>query len=369
MSGLLLKNINKIYPGGLQAVRDFNLEIKEHEFLVLSGPDGCGKSSLLRMIAGLEDITSGTLYMDGVDMTAVGPRERNVAMVFRNSVLYPHMDVKDNLAFALRMQKMNPAEIESRIKETAAILNLDKIMDKMPEDLTTVQTYRVLMGRALVRRPKVLLMDSTIADLDEEIQEVIRQEFLNLHKRVNTTIIYVTENQRSAMTLGSRMVVLDKGEICQDDTPENLLVHPKSRYVAGVVGYPPMNFFQASVYEEDGRIGLNFKKGKVLLPEAKGKELAEKGYLKKDVIAGIRADALAVLNTKKKGAEGTFSCKILGMEELYSRPVLRVVMDEVTAICLVDELPSGGVGSNVVLSVDAEKIQIFDRETDRTIVF
>ena len=249
MAGLLLKNINKIYPGGQQAIKDFNLEIKDHELLILSGPDGCGKSTLLRMIAGLEEITSGSLYIDGENVTTAEPRERNVAMIFRNSVLYPHMTVRENLTFSLRMAKMAPKEIDARVSETAAVLNLGNILDKLPEELTTYQTYQTLMGRALMRRPKVLLMDSTLADLDEELQEVIRQKFLNIHKKMGMTVIYVTENQKSAMALGSRMIVMSDGEICQDDTPENLLKHPKTSYVAGVVGYPPMNFFVANVYE------------------------------------------------------------------------------------------------------------------------
>ncbi len=369
MSRLLLKNVNKIYPGGLQAIRDFNLEIKDHELLVLSGIDGCGKSTLIRMIAGLEEFTSGSLYMDGVDVTDLGPRERNVAMIFRNSVLYPHLSVLENLTFALRMAKIAPAEIDARVADVSEFLNLGKILERMPEELTTIQTYQALVGRALMRRPKVLLMDSTIADLDEELQEVLRQEFLNIHKRMDTTVIYVTENQKSAMTLGSRMVVMSEGEICQDDTPENLIQYPKTSYVAGVVGYPPMNFFVANVYEENGAVGLAFKKGKVLLPEAKGKVLMEKGYLKKEVLAGLRANALTVLPGKKKGGEGTLTCKVQGMQTLYSRPMLRFAMEETAGLCLADEMPEGGEGSPIVLSVDMEKVQIFDRETERTIVY
>ncbi|MBE5972238.1 MAG: ABC transporter ATP-binding protein [Lachnoclostridium sp.] len=369
MSRLLFKNINKIYPGGQQAIKDFNLEIKDHELLVLSGPDGCGKSTLLRMIAGLEEITSGSLYMDGVDVTNAEPRERSVAMIFRNSVLYPHMTVRENLTFALRMAKVGQDEIEKRVKETAAELNLSPILDKLPEELTTYQTYQTLLGRALMRRPKVLLMDSTIADLDEEIQEVIRQKFLNIHEKMDMTVIYVTENQKSAMTLGSRMIVMSDGEICQDDTPENLFTHPKTSYVAGVVGYPPMNFFVASVYEQNGEVGLSFKKGKVLLPAEKGSVLLERAYLKKEVLIGMRADALSVVSGKKKGGEGELTCKIQGMEQLYSRPMLRFIMEETSGLCMTEEMPAGGEGSTVVLALDADKIQIFDRETDCTIVY
>ena len=369
MSRLLLKNVNKIYPGGRQAIKDFNLEIKDHEFLVLSGPDGCGKSTLLRMIAGLEEITSGSLYIDGVDMTNAEPRERNVAMIFRNSVLYPHMTVLENLSFALRMAKMSQAEIDKRVEETAAVLNLTAFLDKLPEELTPLQAFQVLMGRALVRKPKILLLDSTIADLDEELQEEIRQRFLNIHEKMDMTVIYVTENQRTAMTVGRRMIVMKDGEICQDDTPMKLVTSPKNRYVAGVVGYPPMNFFAANVYEENGTAGLSFKKGKVLLPEEKGSQLLESGYLKKEVLVGVRADALSVVTGKKKAGEGELTCKVQGMEERYSAQMLRFILEETTGLCLTDEMPAGGEGSTVILALDADKVQIFDRETERTIIY
>lgn len=366
MSSLLLKNVYKIYPGGQQAIRDFNLEIKDHELLVLSGPDGCGKSTLLRMIAGLEEITSGSLYIDGVDVTHAETRERNVAMIFRNSILYPNMTVEENLSFALRMAKLGQAEIDRRISEIAGFLKLEKILQKKPEELTVLEQFRVLLGRALMRYPSVLLMDSTIADFDEELQTVLRQEFLNIHKGMNMTVIYVTENQKSAMTLGSRMVVMNDGEICQEDTPENLVKHPCSSFAAGVVGYPPMNFFTASVYQDGERTGLAFKTGKVLLPEEKGAVLIENGYLKKEVLAGVRADALTVLEGMKKGTEGTLRVKSHGMEEIYSRKVLRFLMDDTEGICLSDEILAG---ENVVLAVDVDKIQVFDRETEKTILY
>lgn len=369
MSGLILKNINKIYPGGRQAIRDFNLEMKDGGILVLSGPDGCGKSTLLRMIAGLEEITSGTLYINGENMTHAEPRERNVAMIFRNSVLYPHLTVLENLTFALRMNKMVQSEIDKRTEEITEILNLSKILAKMPDELNPIEVYQVLLGRALIRKPNLLLMDSTIADLDENVQEEIRRKFVMIQKKLNLMVIYVTENQKSAMTVGNRMIIMNDGEICQDDTPQNLFLHPATSYVAGVVGYPPMNFFIANVYEDNGRAGLSFKKGKVLLPEEKGKVLLEKGYLKKEVLVGVRADALSVLAGKKRGEEGTLTCKVQGTEILYSRPMLRFSMDETQGVCLSEQMPAGGEGSTVILAVDAEKIQIFNRETDKTIVY
>lgn len=368
MSGLILKKINKIYPGGQQAIRDFNLEMKESGILVLSGLDGCGKSTLLRMIAGLEEITSGTLYINGENMTHAEPRERNVAMIFRNSVLYPHLSVLENLTFALRMAKLGQAEINERVKEIADALNLGSVLDKMPEQLNTNQVYQVLLGRALIRKPSILLMDSTIADLDEDVQVEIRKMFLEIQKKMKLMVIYVTENQKSAMALGSRMIIMNEGEICQDATPEELLTHPATSYVAGVVGYPPMNFFMAHVYEENGCAGLAFKKGKVLLPKEKGAVLLEQGYVKKEVLVGVRADALSVVEGKKKAEVGELACKVLEMKNMYSRPMLRFAMDETTGLCLADALPSAE-GSAVILAVNPEKIQIFNRETDKTIVY
>lgn len=369
MSGLILKNINKIYPGGQQAIRDFNLEMNESGILVLSGPDGCGKSTLLRMIAGLEEITSGSLYINGENMTYTEPRERNVAMIFRNSVLYPQMSVRDNLTFALRMEKLSPEEIEARVKEVAETLELSKLLERMPEELTTIEVYQVLIGRALIRKPSILLMDSTIADLDEGVQEELRQKFVDIQKAMNLMVIYVTENQKSAMTLGSRMIIMSDGEICQDATPQELFEHPATSFAAGVVGYPPMNFFIANVYEENGSAGLAFKKGKLLLPEKKGSILLERGYIKKEVLVGVRADALLIKAGKKRAEAGELACKVSGMETLYSRPMLRFAMDEVQGLCLADAMPAGGEGSTLILEINPDKIQIFDRETDKTIVY
>lgn len=369
MSGLVLKNINKIYPGGRQAIKDFNLEMKESGILVLSGSDGCGKSTLLRMIAGLEEISSGTLYINGENMTQAEPRERNVAMIFRNSVLYPHMTVLENLSFSLRMSKMPQAEIEKRAEEISEVLNLGAILEKLPEELSTIEVYQVLLGRALMRKPSVLLMDSTIADLDESVQEELRRYFVMIQKKMNLMAVYVTENQKSALALGSRMIVMSEGEICQDDTPENLIAKPSTSYVAGVVGYPPMNFFIASVYEDGDRVGLKLKKGNVILPEEKGKQLLANGYLKREVLVGLRADALTVEAGRKKAEEGMLTCKVQAMETLYSRPMLRFAMDETQGLCLAEEMPAGGEGSTVILSVHPEKIQIFNRENEKTIVF
>lgn len=368
MSGLLLKNVNKIYPGGQQAIRDFSLEIKEREFLILAGPEGCGKSTLLRMIAGLEEITSGSLYIDGTDMTDAEPRERNIAMLFKNSVLYPDMTVSENLSFSLRMAKIAPDEIEKRIRETANLLELEGVLDKMPSELTTKEVYQALLGRALMRRPGILLLDSTITDLDEDLQKAVRQEFLNIHEKLDMTVIYVTNNQKTAMTLGTRMVVMNEGMICQDDTPQNLLLHPNTSLVAGVVGYPPMNFFSAVVSGKDDAVWLDLKCGRIPISAKKGRLLADKGYLKKDVTVGIRADALSVLGAGKKGGDGILAVKSMGSEVFQSQRVLRFSLEETEGICLVEKTESFAAGESLLLKADGGRVQIFDRENEQTVI-
>lgn len=237
--GISIKNVNKIYPGGQQSVKDFSLEIRDREFLILVGPAGCGKSALLRMIGGLDEISSGSLFIDGKDMTDADPKDRNIAMLFKNSVLYPGMTVEDNLSFALRMGKMAQEEIDRRIREISGYLKLSDILDKKPEELTGEETYRALLGRAMMRRPGILLLDSTIADLEESLQKVMRKEFKDIHKKMDMTVIYVTDNQETALALGTRMVVMNEGSICQDGTPEELAAHPANCFVGGVVGGRP----------------------------------------------------------------------------------------------------------------------------------
>lgn len=366
MSGLLLKHVNKVYPGDQQAIRDFNLEIKDKEFLVLVGQDGCGKSTLLRMIAGLEEITSGHLYMDGADVTNVDTKQRNVAMIFKNSVLYPEMTVAENLTFALRMAKMPQNEMNERLEEIAELFNLGGMLNKTTEELSPEDYYRVLLGRAMMKRPNVLLLDSTLADLDEKVQIVVRGEFARIHEKLNMTVIYVTDNQKTAFALGKRMVVMNKGEICQEGSPEELIRKPKNSYVAGVVGYPQMNFFQAVVIIEDGQAGLDFKKGKILLPQEKGEALLNEGYLKKEVTVGIRADKMRIMD--KKSGKGKPAIKVLAIEQKQDNHIVRFVLGETESFCVMEQMPAFSEGDAAVLDVDTADVQIFDQDTKTTII-
>lgn len=367
MSGLLLKNISKIYPGGQQAIRDFSLEISEREFLILAGPEGCGKSTLIRMIAGLEEITDGTLFIDGKDMTNAEPKDRNVAMLFKNSVLYPNLNVQDNLAFALRMGKIPQNEIDRRVEETARMLRFSEYLDKMPKELTTALVYRVLLGRALVKYPEILLLDRTMADLEPEVQEMMYEEFRNIHEKMEMTVIYATDNQEAARALGTRMVVMNDGAICQDDVPKKIYDAPESRFVAEFISEPSMNIFPAAVFGKE-QVGLSFQEGKVILPEEKGKSLERAGYLGKEVLLGIRPCHIHLLEHGRKDGDGCVEAELMDVEQKGSGVLLKFRIGDTDCVSMGNQMPVCGIGGMMLLSIDADQIHIFDRETEKTIL-
>ena len=245
MASLSLKGIGKRYPNGFEAVKDFNLEIEDQEFIIFVGPSGCGKSTTLRMITGLEEITTGDLFIDGKRMNEVEPKDRDIAMVFQNYALYPHMTVFDNMAFGLKLRKVPKEEIEQKVLEAAKILDLEQLLDRRPKALSGGQRQRVAMGRAIVRNPKVFLMDEPLSNLDAKLRVQMRAEIASLHQRLGATIIYVTHDQTEAMTLGTRIVVLKDGVIQQVDTPKRLYNEPQNLFVAGFIGSPQMNFIDA----------------------------------------------------------------------------------------------------------------------------
>ena len=362
MSGLTLKNINKTFPGDQQAIRDFNLEVKDREFLILVGPTACGKSTLLRMIGGLEEITSGSLIIDGTDMTDADPKERNVAMLFKNSVLYPGMSVEDNLTFSLRMTKMPAAEIARRVDETAGILKIDGILEKMPEELSAADTYRVLLGRALMRRPGILLLDRTIAEADPDVQELMRKEFANINRELGITVIYATDNQKTAMALGTRMIVMNEGEICQEDSAQNIYDHPESLFVAGFFGTPRMDLSIAKVLEENGNIILKFASGKIRLSGEKAELLKKLGYVGKEVFTGVRPEKIVPAEDGK----GEITGDILGSEEIEDATYIRFCVgeNEFLAKASDGEKPSG---KKMSFAVSGDDVYLFDKETEKII--
>lgn len=287
MADVKLKNIVKKYPNGFVAVKNFNLEIKDKEFIIFVGPSGCGKSTTLRMIAGLEDISNGELYIDDKLCNTVSPKDRDIAMVFQNYALYPHMTVYDNMAFALKLRKVPKDEIDKKVREAAKILDLEHLLDRKPKALSGGQRQRVAMGRAIVRSPKVFLMDEPLSNLDAKLRVQMRSEISKLHHKLQTTFIYVTHDQTEAMTLGTRIVVLKDGIIQQVDTPQNLYNAPDNLFVAGFIGSPQMNFIDATISKDDKGVYTNFDEYSFKLPESKAKALTEGGYVGKTVILGI----------------------------------------------------------------------------------
>lgn len=285
MATVELKHINKIYDNKVQAVYDFNLDIKDNEFVVFVGPSGCGKSTTLRMIAGLEDITSGELYIDGVFSNYVLPKKRDIAMVFQSYALYPHMTVYDNMAFGLKIKKMPKQEIDQRVHDAARSLEIEEYLDRKPKELSGGQRQRVALGRAIVRNAKLFLMDEPLSNLDAKLRVQMRSEIIRIHERLHATTIYVTHDQTEAMTMATRIVVMKKGYIQQIGTPKEIYSHPANKFVASFIGSPAMNFID-TLYDEKGYITLNGQR----LALTKEQEKALKGYLGKNITIGIRPE-------------------------------------------------------------------------------
>ena len=285
---------------GVVAVQDFNLDIKDQEFIVLVGPSGCGKSTTLRMVAGLEGISGGDLLIDGKKVNDVEPKDRDIAMVFQNYALYPHMTVRGNMEFPLKLQKMDPAEIKRRVEEAAEILGITQFLERKPKALSGGQRQRVAIGRAIVREPKVLLMDEPLSNLDAKLRNQMRAEIIKLRQRINATFIYVTHDQTEAMTLGDRIVIMKDGVVQQIGTPQDLFDHPRNVFVAGFIGMPQMNMFDAELIENGGKYSVKLADVTVELSEEKQKNLAANGVKSQNITLGIRPEHI----TLAQGAEG-----------------------------------------------------------------
>ena len=290
MASLSLKNVGKTYPNGFVAVKNFNLDIADKEFIIFVGPSGCGKSTTLRMIAGLEEITSGELWIGNTMVNDVEPKDRDIAMVFQSYALYPHMSVYDNMAFGLKLRKTPKDKVDKLVHEAAKILDIEHLLDRKPKALSGGQRQRVAMGRAIVRNPKVFLMDEPLSNLDAKLRVQMRIEISKLHQRLESTIIYVTHDQTEALTLGTRIVVMKDGVMQQVATPIDLYTKPCNLFVAGFIGSPQMNFIDCKVVRDEEGIKLAFGSYAVKLPESKAEKLVEGGYIDKDVIMGIRPE-------------------------------------------------------------------------------
>ena len=368
MASLSLKNISKVYPNGFVAVKDFNLEIADKEFVIFVGPSGCGKSTTLRMIAGLEEISSGELLIGDKLVNDVEPKDRDIAMVFQNYALYPHMSVYDNMAFGLKLRKTPKEEQKKLVNEAAKILGIEHLLDRKPKALSGGQRQRVAMGRAIVRHPKVFLMDEPLSNLDAKLRVQMRIEISKLHQRLETTFVYVTHDQTEAMTLGTRIVVMKDGLIQQVDSPKNLYDNPQNLFVAGFMGSPQMNFIDAVVEKSGSDILLAFGSSKIKVPEAKAKKLVEGGYVDKQVVLGIRPedihDSEIVVEASK---DSVINATIRLYEMLGAEVFLYFDIDEFSCIARVNPRTTARPGDVIKLALDLTKIHVFDKETEQVI--
>ena len=352
MASLLLKGIYKVYPSGVTAVTDFNLDIKDKEFIVFVGPSGCGKSTTLRMIAGLEEISKGELYIDGKLVNDVVPKDRDIAMVFQNYALYPHMSVYDNMAFGLKLRKVPKAVIDERVKEAAAILGITDYLTRKPKALSGGQRQRVALGRAIVREPKVFLLDEPLSNLDAKLRAQMRTEISKLHARLATTFIYVTHDQIEAMTMGTRIVVMKDGFMQQVDTPQNLYDYPINLFVAGFIGTPQMNFFPAKLTKQKGRVYVEFVNN-------------EESFISAAPDTVIKAFIEVV---EKLGAETQIYCKLDFKEGEEIEDATEVIGGSSNMVAKIDSRSTVSRGEVVELAIDARHIHIFDGETEMSLL-
>ena len=368
MASLSLKNIEKVYPNGFKAVQDFNLEIADKEFIIFVGPSGCGKSTTLRMIAGLEDISGGTLEIDGKVVNDVEPKDRDIAMVFQNYALYPHMSVYDNMAFGLKLRKRPKDEIDKLVREAARILDLEKLLDRKPKALSGGQRQRVAMGRAIVRNPKVFLMDEPLSNLDAKLRVQMRIEISKLHQRLGATIIYVTHDQTEAMTLGTRIVVMKDGIVQQVDSPANLYNAPRNLFVAGFIGSPQMNFMDAVVENKGNDVYLKVGKHRLKLPVTKATKFKGGAYNGKTVVLGIRPedmhDSELFINSSP---DSVIESDIKVYELLGAEVFLYFDVEGFQMTARVNPRTNLRTGDHAKFALDMEKVHIFDKESELTI--
>ena len=366
MATLQLKDINKIYPNGVQAVFDFNLSIKDKEFIVFVGPSGCGKSTTLRMIAGLEEITSGELFIDEEMVNDKAPKDRNIAMVFQSYALYPHMSVYDNMAFGLKLRKMPKDQIEEKVNQAAEVLGLSPYLDRKPKALSGGQRQRVALGRAIVRNAKVFLMDEPLSNLDAKLRVQMRGELIKLHNKIETTTIYVTHDQIEAMTMASRIVVMKDGYIMQVGSPKEIYDHPNNMFVAGFIGTPPMNFIHGRVSKE----GI-FTAGKhtIEIPQDKFEIVKYHKMIEKDIVLGIRPEDIHDDQVVKKAYPNASLDLVVDVAELLGAETNIYTLVHESNICAsVDARTNTHIGDKIQLTLDMNKVHFFDPETQQSLL-
>ncbi len=378
MASLSLRNVYKRYPGGVTAVSDFNLEIKDKEFIILVGPSGCGKSTTLRMVAGLEEISDGEVYIGDRLVNDVAPKDRDIAMVFQNYALYPHMTVFDNMAFGLKLRKTPKDEIKRRVEEAARILDIAHLLERKPKALSGGQRQRVALGRAIVREPKVFLLDEPLSNLDAKLRAQMRTEISKLHQRLGTTFIYVTHDQTEAMTMGTRIVVMKSGIIQQVDTPQNLYLYPCNLFVAGFIGSPQMNFIESKLLKEGDDFYVEFGsedtktragvKYKVKLPAEKNKDDRLVPYVGKEIIMGIRPEhvhneeELLAIHT-----DGIVEADVEVTELMGAETYLYMNCEGQAINARVAPTNTARPGDKIKIAFETSKIHLFDKDTEITI--
>jgi len=392
IGAIKINSVGKVYPNGTRALEDVNIEINNGEFVVLVGPSGCGKTTLLRMVAGLEDITEGEISIDKKVVNEVAPKDRDIAMVFQNYALYPHMSVYDNMAFSLKLRKLPKEEIDQKVKEAAKILEIDELLERKPKALSGGQRQRVAMGRAIVRKPEAFLMDEPLSNLDAKLRVQMRAELGQLHTQLETTTLYVTHDQVEAMTMGDRVAVIRKGELQQIDTPREIYLYPKNIFVAGFIGSPSMNFVYANVKVSSKNITLSFGEDSIKCDAGENKKL--KDFDGQEIVLGIRPEAFEDANyANTKEFSEKLNVTVTLLEQLGSdsyihfykdiKPVQTEAIEEILAdegediSVLGDQTkfiarvsPNSVVkeGEKITLSIDPSKLHFFDPASGDAIV-
>lgn len=371
MASISLKNVYKIYPGSTEpAVKDFTLEIHDKEFVVFVGPSGCGKSTTLRMIAGLEDISKGEIYIGDRLVNKVEPKDRDIAMVFQNYALYPYMTVYENMSFGLRLRKVPKKEIEQKVKAAAEILGITDYLNRKPNALSGGQRQRVALGRAIVREPKVFLLDEPLSNLDAKMRAQMRTEIIKLHNDLKATFVYVTHDQTEAMTMGTRIVVMKLGVIQQVDTPDNLYEFPTNKFVAGFIGTPQMNFIDVTLLREDTGTYAKFGKNKILLDKELVSRIKVEDYSNHKYVLGVRSEDIKMVNEKVTKTNSLIEAKVRVLEKLGNEILVYSDVNGKDGDLTFRAPPRTEVDEDDVISlkIDTAHIHLFDYDTESTIL-
>ncbi|MFT8322179.1 MAG: sn-glycerol-3-phosphate ABC transporter ATP-binding protein UgpC [Bacillus sp. (in: firmicutes)] len=363
MASLNFKQVKKSYDNGTYSVKDFNLEIFDKEFFVFLGPSGCGKSTTLRMIAGLEQITEGDLFIDGTRVNELEPKNRDIAMVFQNYALYPHMTVYENMAYPLKIKKISKRDIEERVNSAAKILGLESLLKRKTNALSGGQRQRVAIGRAIVRDPKVFLLDEPLSNLDAKLRVQMREELIKLHKRLQTTFIYVTHDQTEAMTMADRIVVMKDGRIQQVATPFDIYNYPINKFVASFIGSPSMNFLEGTLTEMSGKVYFEYKQNYLNIENNKAEKLKKQGYLNQKIILGIRPEDIAITDLGGNCLSGEIEL----IENMGSASYIEVSVANKKLLIKATGFKTSKISNAIKLALNKEKMHFFDGHTEMAI--